>query len=57
MDKDTMVAILKENNYPAENVDGVVYVYKALTREEVRDVIELMRKAQYNESSGFKVKR
>lgn len=54
MTKDEMVKILKEHGYPAENIDGVVYIHKALTKKEVKDVTSLMRKAGYRESRGWR---
>ena len=54
MSKDEMVEILKEHGYPAENVDGVVYVRKALSKKEVRDVQRILRKAGYNQSYGYR---
>ena len=54
MTKDEMVDVLKKHGYPAENVDGVVYVRKALSKQEVRDVKHIIRKAGYQESYGFR---
>ena len=56
MTKDEMVEILKLHGYPAENVDDVVYVRKALSRQEVRDVTAIMRREGYSESYGWKLK-
>lgn len=57
MTKDEMVEVLKANGYPAENENGVVYIRKALTEKEVKDVIGLMRREKYRESYGYRVKR
>lgn len=56
MTKDEMVGILKEAGYPAEVTYGVVYIHKALTKKEVKDVQSLLRKAGYRESYGYKLK-
>ena len=56
MDKDEMVRVLQENGYPAENVDGVVYVRKPLTRAEVKDLTALFKKYGYNSSHGHQLR-
>ena len=47
-----MVKLLKDEGYPAENVDGVVYVHKKLSRGDIKELNSIFRKSGCRESRG-----
>ena len=54
MTKEEFVEVLKKEGFPAIIKDGVVYVDKALTQEEVSTLHEVIRREKYCESYGFR---
>ena len=56
MNKEEMAKILNDNGFPADVENGVLYVHKALTAAEVRQLNALYRQYGYNESHGHRLK-
>lgn len=56
MTKEEMAAVLRKEGYPAEVVDGVLYIRKALSAKEIREMKTILNKAGYSSSYGFKRK-
>ena len=54
MTKEEFVEVLKKEGFPAIIKDGVVYIDKALTREEVSAFREVIQREHYCESYGFR---
>lgn len=54
MTKEEFVEVLKKEGFPAVIKDGVVYVDKPLTQEEVNAFRESIRRENYCESYGFR---
>lgn len=55
MTKTEFAAYLTERGYPAENENGVVMINKEkpLTKSDLKEVRDMMRKTGYNASYGY----
>lgn len=54
MTKEELIEVLKKEGLPAIIKDGIVYIDKALTLEEVHTLNEILRREKYCESYGFR---
>ena len=54
MTKEELIDVLKKEGFPAIIKDGIVYIDKALTLEEVHTFNEILRREKYCESYGFR---
>lgn len=57
MTKEEFAAYLTGRGYPAENENGVVMIRKGkpLSKQELKDIHNIMRESKYNASYGFTV--